>query len=1001
LLIAGEFGYAHTGAEAILAVMVRDLRARRPDVQCIVVSGEPEQTAVAYGVQAIAAHDMGAIVDAGRAVDGVVLGGGGLFHDYWGCPTESLLTRGQGKLPFVAAFPLLAGLTGRPCMIYGVGVGPLLTAEGGRLTRGAFEQSSVATVRDEESRETLRRIGVDVSRVQVTADPAFGLSVDEAAGRKVLSELGMDPARPTVAVCVRPWTIGVSAAWAEGVAAGLEAFVEQTGANLVFLPFQRRADETTDDVAVAEQVLGGVRAGTRVALVRSALAPEVMAGVVGACDLVVGMRMHAVIFAALTGVPVVGLVYDAKVASVMRRLGQERYAVPLGEGGRLGERLAAAWAERAGIRAELAPRVAELRTQAGENATIAVNLLEARPPRRAHLPEAAWLAEFALTQTRKLAAQQALAEQLAAEAEVESLTRQMATLSAQLSRLTGSVGWRFLEAARDARERLAPRGTRRDRVIRGGLSALVELTEHGWRGIVAPGRQRRRHKTQLGRILAEHRGRRAVIFLPTVDWGWMRQRPQQLARALVSRGCLVFYMTGQRRKDHVDGFAEVGDGLYLCADLTLLRRIANPIVITANLRHLAEVPRLRHPFVIYDVLDVLEISGPVTPAKLSAHAQLLAGASMVMVTSRRLLDEARKVRPDALLIPNACDPEHFAPDRQRAVPGDLAEMVSAGGPIAGYYGALAEWFDYDLLDAVAERLPHWSFVLIGPDYDGTVARLPARRNVRWLGLKDYAALPAYLQRFDVAMIPFVINEITRATSPVKLFEYMAGDRPIVTTPIEEAQGYASVHIADGAEAFATALETAYAGREDAAARRVRRTERDANTWAARAGAILDGVAAREAEPRDVAVVLGAVATDDSKNSDRPAHRTLALLARGWRVIYVHEVARTDQHDLGLGVDHPRLETCDVAEFDVAAYLDPASATAAAPGRGGGRLLGLVEAPNPAFERVIGALRTRGARVVYDMIDDWRSIDTLLASAFAETRDPSRGLASISDSDGRG
>jgi len=552
-------------------------------------------------------------------------------------------------------------------------------------------------------------------------------------------------------------------------------------------------------------------------------------------------------------------------------------------------------------------------------------------------------------------------------------------LSAQLSRLTGSVGWRVLEAARGARERVAPRGTRRDRVFRGALGALVGLTLPRRSGGAASGRRRRRYEAQLARILAKHRGRRAVIFLPTVDWGWMMQRPQQLARALAARGCLVFYVTGQVRTDRVEGFAEVEDGLYLCADLTLLRRIANPIVITANLRHLAEVPRLRHPFLIYDVLDVLEISGPVTSAKLSAHAQLLAGAGMVMATSQRLLEEARKVRADAIPMPNACDPAHFAPEEGRAVPGDLAEIVAAGGPIAGYYGALATWFDYDLLDAVAERLPHWWFVLIGPDYDGTMARLPARRNVRWLGLKEYGALPAYLQRFDVAMIPFVINEITRATSPVKLFEYMAGDRPIVTTPIEEARGYASVHIADGAEAFAAALETAYAGREDTTARRVRRAERDANTWAARAAAILDGVATREAEPRDVAVVLGSRSTDDWRHGQRSAQRTLELLARGWRVIYVHELAPSDQHDSGPGVDHPLLETCDVAEFDGAAYLDPASATAAAPGRGGGRLLGLVESATPAFERAIDALRTRGARVTDDNAEN---IDTLLTAVFA-------------------
>jgi len=487
--VAGYFGYANAGDEAILATMLRDLRAQRPGVQCVVVSGDPEQTAGAYGVWAIAAHDIGGIVDAVQGADGGVLGGGGLFHDYWGCPTESLLTREHGKIPFFAAFPLLAGLTGRPCMIYGVGVGPLLTAEGGRLTRGAFEQASVATVRDEESLAVLRELGMDAGAVQVTADPAFGVRVDTAAGRKVLSDLGVDPGRPAVAVCVRSWTIGVAAGWVEGVAAGLEGFAAQTGATLVFVPFHRLPYETTDDVGAAERVMARMRPGTRVALVGSALAPEVLAGVVGACDLVVGMRLHAVIFGALGSVPVVGLVYDAKVASLLRRLGLEDYAVALGEVGRLGERLAAAWGRRAEIRAALGGRVAELREQAGANATMAVQLVEARPPRRARMPETEWLAAFALAQTRKLAEQQALTERLASQAaarrpdqftdrtaEVAALRRQVAMLSAQLSTLTDSVGWRFLEAAREVRAQLAPRGTRRDRFL---LKAHILLTFFG------------------------------------------------------------------------------------------------------------------------------------------------------------------------------------------------------------------------------------------------------------------------------------------------------------------------------------------------------------------------------------------------------------------------------------------------------------------------------------------------------------------------------------------
>jgi glycosyltransferase involved in cell wall biosynthesis len=366
------------------------------------------------------------------------------------------------------------------------------------------------------------------------------------------------------------------------------------------------------------------------------------------------------------------------------------------------------------------------------------------------------------------------------------------------------------------------------------------------------------------------------------------------------------------------------------------------------------------------VLDVLEISGPVTGEKLAAHARQLAASGMVMATSRRLLDEARRVRPDAVLVPNACDPAHFAPHERRVVPAELAALRAAGTPIAGYYGALAPWVDYDLLDAVARRLVHWSFVLIGPDYEGAAARVPARPNVRWLGLRDYATLPAYLQGFDVAMIPFVINEITRATSPVKLFEYMAGDRPIVTTPLPEASDYGSVAIADGPDAFAAALEQAYARRHDAQLRRVRMTERDANTWASRAAIIMDAVATREARPRDVAVVLARMMIDETGGGHRPGQLTLELLRRGWRVVYVHAAETSSQPAPGATVSDPLLETCALGEFDVGDYVEPAAA--------GHRLLVLVESPQPAFEATLRVLRARGARVAYDLSSDWEGGD---------------------------
>ena len=108
-------------------------------------------------------------------------------------------------------------------------------------------------------------------------------------------------------------------------------------------------------------------------------------------------------------------------------------------------------------------------------------------------------------------------------------------------------------------------------------------------------------------------------------------------------------------------------------------------------------------------------------------------------------------RPDALYLPNGVEYERFAaPAAPPSADRDLVPLLSAGRPIAGYYGALAEWFDYELVDAAARLRTDWSFLLIGPMYDRSLQGKPMlrRENVRWIGPRDYHLLPGYLSHFS-------------------------------------------------------------------------------------------------------------------------------------------------------------------------------------------------------------------------------------------------------------
>jgi glycosyltransferase involved in cell wall biosynthesis/predicted nucleic acid-binding Zn-ribbon protein len=402
-------------------------------------------------------------------------------------------------------------------------------------------------------------------------------------------------------------------------------------------------------------------------------------------------------------------------------------------------------------------------------------------------------------------------------------------------------------------------------------------------------------------IVAAHPHARGVVVCPPlIDWSWMKQRPHHLMRGLARAGYLAFFCSPRARTDSFQGFVRVEENLFLCDSLAPLRSLESPIVIVSNPRHLIDVESLTRPRIVYDFLDDVAVHNtPYADADQTRrlHERLLREAEVVLVTADRLLEQVQGVRPDALACPNAVDADHFDPDVERRVPSDLAPILARGVPVVGYYGALARWFDFDLVESLARLRPDLSFVLIGADYDGAVrardwSSLP---NLHYLGEKDYADLPAYLARWDVATIPFVVNEITLATSPLKMFEYMAGGRPVVATPLPECAKHPEVFIAADAEGFARQIDRALERSREPAFRGSLRALARANTWEVRVESIdralfRPGDRSTEAVLHRIARSRGVVIfpTSISWNVDlfqRPQHLARCLARLGYCVVY--------------------------------------------------------------------------------------------------------------------
>lgn len=210
---------------------------------------------------------------------------------------------------------------------------------------------------------------------------------------------------------------------------------------------------------------------------------------------------------------------------------------------------------------------------------------------------------------------------------------------------------------------------------------------------------------------------------------------------------------------------------------------------------------------VYDCMDELSAFLGAPPQLLEQERRLFERADVVFAGGLSLYQAKRTRHANVQLFPSSIDHEHFQAARLKQT--DPPDQAHIPHPRIGFYGVLDERLDRDLLRDVAEMHPDWHLVLIGPVVKINEADLPKAANVHYLGHKSYAELPLYLANWDVAMLPFARNASTRFISPTKTPEYLAGGKPVVSTPINDVVSpygeMALVHIAATADEFSEAI----------------------------------------------------------------------------------------------------------------------------------------------------------------------------------------------------
>jgi UDP-galactopyranose mutase len=214
--------------------------------------------------------------------------------------------------------------------------------------------------------------------------------------------------------------------------------------------------------------------------------------------------------------------------------------------------------------------------------------------------------------------------------------------------------------------------------------------------------------------------------------------------------------------------------------------------------------------VVYDCMDELSAFKFADPMLVRFEADLFSEADVVFTGGQSLYEAKRDRHHSVHCFPSSVDIDHFAQARRDIK--EPSDQSSISGPKLGYYGVIDERVDLDLIADVARARPDWQLIMVGPVVKIEKSELPRLPNIHWLGSKTYEELPAYLSKWNVALMPFAINESTRFISPTKTPEYLAGGRVVVSTPIMDVEAsYAAcprVCIAETVDGFVAACETA-------------------------------------------------------------------------------------------------------------------------------------------------------------------------------------------------
>lgn len=370
---------------------------------------------------------------------------------------------------------------------------------------------------------------------------------------------------------------------------------------------------------------------------------------------------------------------------------------------------------------------------------------------------------------------------------------------------------------------------------------------------------------------------RIIIWRGSFGWSVrLFQRPQHLANSLSKKKTLFFYEVTYAT-DKINFIHKQKDNLYLInfgfkrfskyfnKKLSKVDKPKYNFVSSTCWDHYLEklMDEVDGISAIYDYLDDINpvLAGTYgIPKCIEANFKYAINNRDKVITTCTAsvlyenFEEQAKSKKNLHLVTNGVLYEHFVNlKKDYKFEESFKKILKEGKPIVCYYGALASWFDYNLIKKLAKENPNINIILIGLKYDDSYDREMKKHpsNIHYIGSKTFDDLPYYAAKADVYILPFLINDITKATNPIKIFEYMALGKPIVSTNIPECHKYKSVMIGKTDEEFISLVKKSINLKDDKYYKTLNK-EALANTWDSKADEILKGIKEYEKNSKETA-----------------------------------------------------------------------------------------------------------------------------------------------------